>query len=73
MKIHLPARFCALALRLAGKLGLRLGIDGEQVMRMQEDKTASIEAAVRDFNFAPVSFNDALARIYTTGLGEVRE
>ncbi len=73
VKIHLPPRFCALALQLAGKLGLRPGIDREQVMRLQEDKTASIEAAVRDFNFAPLSFNDALARIYTTGLGEVRE
>ena len=52
---------------------MRPGIDREQVMRLQEDKTASIEAAVRDFNFAPLSFNDALARIYTTGLGEVRE
>ena len=73
VKVHLPARLCALALQLAGRIGLRPGIDREQVMRLQEDKSASIEAAVRDLNFNPLGFKDALAKIYTTEGGEVRE
>jgi nucleoside-diphosphate-sugar epimerase len=71
VKIHLPARICALALQLAEMIGLRLPIDREQVMRLQEDKSVSIEAAVRDFNFAPLSFEEALGRIYASGSKEM--
>ena len=64
VKIHVPAKFCALVLELAERIGLRLSIDREQVLRLQEDKSVSIEAAVRDLDFAPLGFEEALAMIH---------
>lgn len=59
--ISFPIRFSIFAARVYNAVfGRRAIISVEQVMRMQEDKAFSHEAATRDFEFAPICFEDGI-------------
>ncbi len=64
--LHLPVRPSAILVDLLARMGFRMGVDSKQVLRLQEDKSVSIDAARRDLDFAPTSFDDALRQIYGT-------
>ena len=64
VKLHLPVAVGRAALWALRRVGISPGIDAEQILRLQEDKAVSIAAARQDLNFAPVSFEAGLARIY---------
>lgn len=60
-KLRLPMRPVAAALRLAERVGLRLPLREEQVLRLAEDKAFSHAAAADDFGFAPRTFAEGIA------------
>jgi nucleoside-diphosphate-sugar epimerase len=65
VKVHLPvALVLALARVLPKGAGRRLGLEPEQVLRLQEDKSCSIGAAVADLGFAPVDLVEGLRRVH---------
>ena len=51
-----------LLLGLARTSGLRPPLDSEEVMRLQEDKHCSIDAARADLGYAPMEFREGLAQ-----------
>lgn len=60
VRLHLPLRPVAWALRAAERAGLRPRIRAEQVLRLAEDKAFPHAAAARDLGFAPRSFEDGV-------------
>ena len=64
VKVHIPVRLALGVLRLLARVGIRAGIDREQVLRLQEDKAFSIEPARNELGYAPLGFSEGLARIY---------
>jgi uncharacterized protein YbjT (DUF2867 family) len=54
--MHIPARPAVKTLQLLEKMGLRIPIKAEQVLRLNEDKAFSWETASADFDFAPRTF-----------------
>lgn len=55
----LPSVYIA---QLLHRLGLPIGVEPEQILRLQEDKSHSIEDAQRDLDFAPLDFELGLQR-----------
>jgi len=55
-KLHLPAKPLLAGLGAMERLGLRLPVKTEQIMRLNEDKAFDYSDASRDFGFAPMSF-----------------
>jgi nucleoside-diphosphate-sugar epimerase len=65
VKVHLPVPLVlALARLLPAAAGRRLGLEPEQVRRLQEDKSCSIAAAAADLGFAPVDLVEGLRRVH---------
>lgn len=65
VKVHLPvALVLALARVLPKGAGRRLGLEPERVLRLQEDKSCSIGAAVADLGFSPVDLVEGLRRVH---------
>lgn len=69
-KLHLPSKPLLAGLSTAEKLGLRLPIKTEQIMRLNEDKAFDYSAASRDFGFAPLTFKQGIKHeVAQMGLG----
>ena len=69
--MHIPARPAVKTLQLVEKMGLRIPIKAEQVLRLNEDKAFSWEAAAADFDFAPRTFAKGVeAEIRSMGIPE---
>ncbi|RJX19119.1 MAG: NAD-dependent epimerase/dehydratase family protein [Desulforudis sp.] len=61
VKIHLPVRLSLAAVNLARAIPGLPNFTAEQVLRLNEDKAFSHEAAADDFRYAPVSFREGIA------------
>lgn len=59
-KLHLPYMPIVRLLQFTERIGLRLPIKAEQVLRLNEDKSFSYEEAKRDFGFNPRSFAEGI-------------
>jgi nucleoside-diphosphate-sugar epimerase len=59
-KLHLPYMPIVRVLQFTERIGLRLPIKAEQVLRLNEDKSFSYEEAKRDFGFNPRSFAEGI-------------
>lgn len=59
-KLHLPNLPIVRVLQFTERIGLRLPIKAEQVLRLNEDKSFSYEEAKRDFGFNPRSFAEGI-------------
>ena len=59
-KLHLPYMTIVRVLQFTERIGLRLPIKAEQVLRLNEDKSFSYEEARRDFGFSPRSFEEGI-------------
>lgn len=59
-KLHLPYMPIVRALQFTERLGLRLPIKAEQVLRLNENKAFSNEEAQRDFGFSPRGFEEGI-------------
>ena len=68
VKIHLPVGLSLAGLWCLQKFGVCVGVDMEQIRRLQEDKSFSIAEAQADLSFRPVNFEEGLAEIYGKGL-----
>ncbi|WP_441910558.1 NAD-dependent epimerase/dehydratase family protein [Paenibacillus sp. MCAF9] len=64
--VKIPLSISIVAARVYNKLFKNAVISVEQVLRMQEDKAFDHEAALRDFNYTPISFEEGIK-------GEVEE
>jgi len=64
VKLHLPVFLGLAGAWCLERLGAQMGIDGEQIRRLQEDKAFSIEETRADLGYAPLTFAEGLARIY---------
>ncbi len=60
-KVHLPLGPVAATLGLAERLGVRLPVRREQVLRLAEDKAFAHDDAARDLGFSPRTFEDGIA------------
>jgi nucleoside-diphosphate-sugar epimerase len=58
--IHVPQQFLLPVLALYNRMSRRPLLKVEQVLRLNEDKAFSYEEAVRDFGFAPRSFEQGV-------------
>lgn len=71
--IHIPMGLSLFAAKLYnGLFGKRAIISVEQVMRMNEDKAFSHEAATRDFGYDPLSFEEGIREEVDEFLSGVR-
>jgi len=61
-KLHLPVAPIVAPLRLLERTGLRFPIKAEQILRLNENKAFDYGEAARDFGYAPVSFEEGIAR-----------
>ncbi|MCK6585422.1 MAG: NAD(P)H-binding protein [Anaerolineales bacterium] len=59
-KLHLPYMPIVRLLQFTERIGLRLPIKAEQVLRLNEDKSFSYEEAKRDFGYHPRSFEEGI-------------
>ncbi len=59
-KLHLPYMSIVRILQFTERLGIRLPIKAEQVLRLNENKAFSYEDAYRDFGFTPRSFDEGI-------------
>ncbi len=59
--LHLPYRPVVATLRPLERMGVRLPIKGEQILRLNEHKAFPHEDAARDFGFAPRTFAEGVA------------
>lgn len=66
--VALPARPVVLLLHILRRCGLSVGIDPEQIMRLQEDKSYSIVEAQQDLGFDPLEFERGLQNMRGRGL-----
>ena len=67
VKLHLPAGLALAGLWCLQKAGVEMGVDREQICRLQEDKAFSIAAGQADLGYSPLTFAEGLARIYGRG------
>ena len=67
VKMHIPVGLALAGFWCLKKVGMQVGIDADQIRRLQEDKSFSIAEAQADLDFAPVKFGEGLARIYRKG------
>ena len=63
VKIHLPLSLALAGVWTAERLGRKVSVGRAQLLRQQEDKSCSIEAARNEFGFAPLSFAAGLAQV----------
>ena len=63
-RVRIPVGMALAGLRCLSLLGVNAPVTAEQVRRSQEDKVFSIAEARTDLGFAPIEFDEALARIY---------
>lgn len=61
-KLHLPVAPIVAPLRLLERTGLRFPIKAEQILRLNENKVFDYSEAARDFGYAPISFEEGIAR-----------
>jgi nucleoside-diphosphate-sugar epimerase len=61
-KIHLPVALLLRPLQLAERLGMRLPVKSEQILRLNEDKAFDYAEAARDFGYAPCLFEEGIRR-----------
>ncbi|MGB1891367.1 MAG: NAD-dependent epimerase/dehydratase family protein [Candidatus Latescibacterota bacterium] len=61
--VPLPARSLAYIIGVLREWGVRLPVDSEQIMRLQEDKRYDIADARRDLGFNPSNFRKGLKRL----------
>jgi uncharacterized protein YbjT (DUF2867 family) len=59
-KVHLPANLCVKVLQSTERLGIRLPIKSEQILRLNEHKAFPWDEAARDFGFNPRTFAEGL-------------
>jgi nucleoside-diphosphate-sugar epimerase len=59
-KVHLPPKPAVLLLKLFERLQISFPIKAEQILRLNENKNFSYEAAHMDFGFDPLSFEDGI-------------
>jgi nucleoside-diphosphate-sugar epimerase len=65
---HIPVGAALTAARLVPLAwGQRVGLVAEQILRLQEDKTASIVAATADLGFDPMGLAEGLAQVHGRG------
>ena len=64
VKVHIPVKLALWGAWLTECVGLRTGIEREQILRLQEDKAHSIEAARADLGYRPLALAEGLAEIY---------
>ena len=60
-KMHIPSKPVVTVLGLLERLHIPLGIKAEQVLRLNENKDFSYEAAQKDFDFSPLGFEEGIA------------
>ncbi len=60
-KLHLPVTPIIWGLTLTEKIGIRLPIKAEQILRLNEDKDFAHTAATQDFGYAPRDFATGIA------------
>lgn len=61
-KIHLPVSPVVRPLQLIERVGLRFPIKAEQILRLNENKAFDYAEAARDLGYAPLSFEEGIAR-----------
>lgn len=61
-RLHLPNQPVIALLMLVERLGLRLPLKAEQIMRLNEDKAFDYSEASRDFDYQPLSFSEGIRR-----------
>jgi len=61
--VPLPARFLAYIIGVLREWGIRLPVDSEQIMRLQEDKRYDTADARRELGFNPLCFKEGLQRL----------
>lgn len=61
-KLHVPVAPVAAMLALAERAGLRLPVKAEQIRRLNEDKAFDYSDAARDLGYAPIAFEEGIAR-----------
>ena len=59
-RFHIPAGLVVVALQASERLGLRLPIKAEQVLRLNEDKAFPHEEAARAFGYSPMAFEKGI-------------
>lgn len=59
-KVHIPATPIVWGLHLIERLGFRLPIKAEQILRLNEDKAFDFAEATRDFGYNPRSFVEGI-------------
>ena len=62
IKVHLPVTAVASMLALAERAKLRLPVKSEQIRRLNEDKAFDYSEAARDLGYAPIPFEEGIAR-----------
>ena len=68
--LHLPVLPMLLLLRMAEHLGIRLPIKSEQILRLNEDKVFTHDAAEAILGYAPIGFAEGIAQevaLYRSG------
>ena len=64
-KVHVPLRIGLAVSWCMKALGTNMGVDPEQLRRLQEEKTFSIETAREELGFDPVTLATGLQQIYS--------
>jgi nucleoside-diphosphate-sugar epimerase len=59
-KLHMPVAPIVAVLQVLERIGLRLPLKAEQILRLNEHKTFDYTAAAKDFGYAPRSFADGM-------------
>ena len=62
MKLRVPAAPIMSALGVTERVGLRLPIKREQILRLNEDKAFECHEAARDLGYAPLTFEEGIRR-----------
>lgn len=65
-KLHLPVAPVIAPLQLAERIGVKLPVKAEQIRRLNENKTFDYTDAARDLGYAPLSFEEGIARELTS-------
>jgi nucleoside-diphosphate-sugar epimerase len=60
MKLRLPAGPILAALQVTERIGVRLPVKREQILRLNEDKAFDCSDAARDLGYAPLSFEEGI-------------
>ena len=61
-KLHIPLSLALASLWICQRFSMHLPVEREQLLRLQEHKAYSIEAAQQDFGYAPLMLSDGLKK-----------